>query len=380
MVKPQRLIEDFTLFASTSSPSFSEGAFAELLRERLETMGAQVLFDDSAQRTGSDTGNLIARFVGTIPDAAPFLLSAHLDVVSPAKGVIPLLEDGVFRSAGATVLGADDKSGIVEILEALRILKEQGIPHGPIELVLTVCEEVGLLGAKELDFSLIRARRGLALDTTGVDILIHRAPAANRMRFRVLGREAHAGIAPETGISAIEVAARAIAPMRLGRIDEETTANLGTIAGGLAGNIVPRELWVEGEVRSHNPEKLSAQTAHMCECFEEAARQSEKIIDGMPVRAEIEMELNSDYPAMHVPLDSPLVSLVQQAASSIGRPLSVRAGGGGSDANIFNARGIETLILATGMSRVHSVDESVSVADMEAVSRHLVEILSRAWS
>jgi len=380
MVNAQRLIDEFALLAALSSPSRSEGAIAAVLKQRLESMGAQVLFDGSAPRTGSDTGNLIARFAGSLEGADSFLLSGHMDVVEPARGVRPVLSDGVFRSSGDTVLGADDKSGLVEILEAIRVLKEQGIAHGPIEVVITVCEEVGLLGAKELDFSLIRSRRGLALDTTGADILIHRAPAANRMLFRVLGRESHAGIAPEAGLSAIEVAAKAIASMRLGRIDEETTANLGIISGGLAGNIVPREVCVEGEARSHDPRKLEMQTEHMRACFEEAARAGEKQIEGERVRAKVEMDITNDYPAMHVPLDSPLVQLVSKAAERAGRRLSIRAGGGGSDANIFNARGIETLILATGMTRVHSVEECVSVADMCAVTAHLVEILAGAWS
>ncbi|WP_305044560.1 M20/M25/M40 family metallo-hydrolase [Geoalkalibacter sp.] len=378
MINQARIGEEFARLAAIASPSFGEGEIARYLQDRLTRLGGQVRFDGAAARIQGQSGNLIAYFPAAGRDTQPLMLSVHMDTVEPAAGVRPVLRDGVFTSAGDTVLGADDKAGIAEIIEALEVMRERDIPRGPVEVVVTVCEEVGLLGAKHLDFSLIRSRRGLALDTSGVDLAIHRAPCANKLRIEVLGREAHAGIAPERGISAIEVASRAIAAMRLGRIDEETTANIGTISGGQATNIVAKRVVLEGEARSHDPQRLEAQTEHMVGCFTEAAREMRKEIDGALVAAEVNWEIISDYPRMHVPLDAPVVRLVQDAGQALGRPIKVRSAGGGSDANIFNAQGIETLILGTGMTNVHTLDESVSIADMTQVAELLVEILRRA--
>lgn len=374
MIDSRRITEEFARLAAIASPSGREGEIARYLAGRFRRLGAEVFFDDAGESAGSQSGNLIARFPGTRP-GAPLMLSAHMDTVEPADGVRPVLKDGVFTSAGETILGADDKAGIAEIIEALEVVREEGIPHPPLEVVVTVCEEIGLAGAKALDPRLLSARRGFALDTSGVDLLIHRAPCANKLRFEVLGRESHAGIAPEKGVSAIEVAARAVAAMRLGRIDEETTANIGTIRGGQATNIVPRRVVIEGEARSHDPEKLARQTEHMISSFEEAARQLEREIDGETVRAEVRSEVLSDYPLMAVPREAPVIRLAEEAAARLGRTLEVKGAGGGSDANIFNGHGIETVILGTGMTRVHSVEESVAVEDMVKVAELLVEII-----
>jgi tripeptide aminopeptidase len=378
MINPQRLAEEFFRLAAIASPAFREGAISRYLVERFERLGASVVEDDSAAVTGSESGNLIAFIPARSGSTEPLLLSVHMDTVGPAEGVEPVLRDGVFTSAGETILGADDKAGIAEIIEALEVVREQGIEHGPIEVVITVCEEVGLLGAKHLDFSRITARRSLALDTSGVDRLINTAPGANKMRFEITGLESHAGIAPEKGISAIEVAARGIAAMRLGRVDHETTANIGTIQGGQATNIIPRRVVLEGEARSHDEAKLAAQTAHMVACLEEAARQAERIIDGERAAVSVRKEVLSDYPRMAVAPDAPIVRLARQAAERLGRSLEIWDGGGGSDANIFNSHGIETVILGTGMTRVHSIEESVSVADMVRVAELLVEVIRLA--
>jgi tripeptide aminopeptidase len=378
MINPQRLAEEFSRLAAIASPAFREGAISRYLVERFERLGASVVEDDSAAVTGSESGNLIASIPARGGSGEALLLSVHMDTVGPAEGVDPVLRDGVFTSAGETILGADDKAGIAEIIEALEVIREQGVEHGPIEVVITVCEEVGLLGAKHLDFGRISARRGLALDTSGVDRLINTAPGANKMRFEITGRESHAGIAPEKGISAIEVAARGIAAMRLGRVDHETTANIGTIQGGQATNIIPRRVVLEGEARSHDEAKLAAQTAHMVACLEQAARQAERIIDGEPAIVTVRKEVISDYPRMAVGLDAPIVQLSRQAAERLGRNLEVRDGGGGSDANILNSHGIETVILGTGMTRVHSIEESVAVADMVRVAELLVEVIRLA--
>lgn len=378
MINTARIAAEFARLAAISSPSRREGAISRYLVQRLEGLGAEVLMDDAGPRAGGESGNLIARFPARGKECAALMVSVHMDTVEPADGVVPVLTDGVFTSAGETILGADDKAGIAEIIEALEVIREAQIPHGPLEVVVTVCEEIGLLGAKLLNPKLIQARRGIALDTSGVDLVIHRAPAANKLRFEILGLEAHAGIAPDKGISAIEVAARAIAAMPLGRIDEETTANIGTINGGQATNIVAKKVVIEGEARSHDAAKLARQTQTMVTCFEQAARAAARQIDGVLVTPEVRIEVLSDYPLMHVPRRSGILSLIETAAGRLGRSLEVKGAGGGSDANIFNSHGIETVILGTGMTDVHTLNESVRVDDMEQVARLLVEIIREA--
>jgi len=375
MIDQERLAAEFARMAAIASPPRGEGGMARYLAERFAALGAEVVFDGAGERVGGETGNLVARFPGR---GEPLMLSVHMDTVEPCIGVTPLLRDGVFTSAGETVLGADDKAGIAELIEAIEVLQAAAIPHPPLEVVVTICEEIGLVGAKEFDYALISARRGLALDTSGVDLVINRAPAANKLRFEITGRESHAGIAPEKGLSAIEVAGRGIAAMRLGRIDAETTANLGTIAGGQATNIVAKSVVVEGEARSHDAAKLAAQTAHMVDCFEAAARASAREIDGRLVQARLKTEILADYPLMNVAAEAPILTLLRSAAGNLGRSLEIRAAGGGSDANIFNGHGIETVIVGTGMTNVHTVDESVSVADMVRVAELLVETLRLA--
>lgn len=378
MINSERLSAEFARLAAIASPSRREGAISRYLTARLQGLGAEVTMDDAGFRAESESGNLIARFPARGKQCTPLMVSVHMDTVEPADGVVPVLRDGVFTSAGETILGADDKAGIAEIIEALEVLREAAIPHGPLELVVTICEEIGLLGAKLLDPRLIQARRGIALDTSGVDRVIHRAPCANKLRFEIQGREAHAGIAPEKGISAIEVAARAIAAMPLGRIDEETTANIGSINGGQATNIVAKKVVIEGEARSHDVAKLGRQTERMVACFKQAAREAAREIDGEMVVPEVRVEVLSDYPLMHVSRQAGILTLIETAAARLGRKLEVKAAGGGSDANIFNSHGIETVILGTGMTDVHTVNESVRVDDMVQVAQLLVEIIREA--
>ena len=378
MINRQRLSDEFARLAAITSPPLREGAIARYLAERFAALGAEVLFDRADQAAGGEIGNLIASFPPAGRDAEPLLLSMHMDTVEPGGEVMPVLNDGVFTSASGTILGADDKAGIAELIEALEVVREQGIARGPLEVVVTIAEEIGLVGAKHLDYSLLRARYGFALDTTGMGHMVLRAPGANRLRVEILGREAHAGVAPEQGLSAIQTAALALAEMRLGRIDMETTANFGKIEGGVACNIVPGRVFLEGEARSHDPAKLAEQTTHMVDCFERAAERMARTIDGVPMRPQLQIDIQPDYPRMAVSAEASVVRLAQAAATAAGQQLAIKLGGGGSDANIFNAHGIETIILATGMRDVHSAKESVAVDDMVTVAELLVEIIRRA--
>ncbi len=377
MINQQRVSDEFMRQAAIDSPSFHEAAIAEYLQKSFEKLGATVEFDDAGKKIGSDSGNLIARIPGK-KSGEPLLLSAHMDTVTPAKDVTPVLKDGIFTSAGDTILGGDDKSGIVEIIEAITVLNEQEIPYVSLEIVISICEEQGLLGAKQLDFSQFKAKRAIALDTRGTDIVINRAPAANRFKIDVFGHEAHAGVCPEAGISAIQIASRAIARMNLGRIDKETTANIGTIHGGMASNIIPGQISLRGEVRSHNIDKLSRQTESIIASVEEEVRNGAITINGESVQARMALEIIDDYPPMQVADHAEILQLICEAGEAINRPQQVLSAGGGSDANIFNSNGIEMVIMGTGMEKVHTIDEYISLADMVKTSELLIEVIRKA--
>jgi tripeptide aminopeptidase len=289
--------------------------------------------------------------------------------------VRPIVDGDIIRSDGTTVLGGDDKSGIAIICEVIRTLQEQRIPHGDIDVLFTICEEFGLLGAKHLDVSALRANAGIVLDSDAVECLFTRAPAANAMEFIVQGREAHAGMAPERGISAIKVAAEAIAAMRLGRIDDETTANLGLISGGMAVNIIPNRVVIRGEARSHDEAKLQAQTAHMRQCFEEAAARHAVTVDGVRTAARVDADVERQYDRMHVPDGSRIVRLVLDAGSRLGYTVRTMGMGGGCDANILNRKGVEVANLGTGMRDIHTVHEWLDVTEMVRSARIILEIV-----
>jgi tripeptide aminopeptidase len=375
-VMTARLVDDFLALVRISSPSRREAGVAQWLRQTLTGMGVRADVDDAGEKIGGDTGNVLAQFPGTAPDAPPLLLCAHMDTVAPCEKVTPVRDGDVIRTDGTSVLGGDDKAGVAAILEAVRLVRERGIPHGPIDVLFTIAEEQGLIGAKYFDIGRLRARAGVVLDCDGVDALILEGPAANRATFTVHGLEAHAGLAPEEGISAIKVAGEAIAAMRLGRIDEETTANLGVIQGGLAGNIVPNRVTIRGEARSRSDAKLEAQTRHMVECFENAARRYDVTVEGRHHVARVEARVDRDYDPLRVRTDSGIARLVRQAVEGRGRTLTVRPTGVGCDANVFNGRhGLEVANLGCGMRQIHTVNEWIDVKDLTATATTLVEML-----
>lgn len=373
MIKPQRMAETFMELVKIDSLSRSEARLAADLQKRLEALGAETCFDQAHLAIGGDTGNLIARFAGNRP-CPPLMLNAHMDTVGPGNGIKPILEDGVFTSDGTTILGADDKSAIAILLEILTVITEHDLPHGPLEVVLTVCEEVGLLGAKHLDFDLITARLGYALDATDTEGIVTRAPAANRLVFKVHGKDAHAGAAPENGINAIWLASRAIASQAIGRVDRETTCNIGVIEGGMATNIVPNLVTVRGEVRSHNEEKLEQVTTTLVKGFESAVAAYPKPDPESPLPS-LEVSVEKDFSATFIPDDHPVVTLAQQAAANLGRSLRSKATGGGADANVFFQKGIMTGVLGTGMRDMHTVRENVRLDDMLRTAELVLEII-----
>jgi len=377
MINEKRLSQYFLNLVSIDSVSRCEGGMARYIKSQLESLGKEVIeviIDNTGQKLQSETGNLIAKLKGGMKGVPPLLFNAHLDTVQPGKGVEVEFLDGTFRSKGDTILGADDKSAIAIMLEILNVLREESISHGDLEIVFTVCEEVGLLGSKNLDYSLLMAPYGYTLDVSSTSSIVNKAPAANRVRFKVHGLEAHAGVCPEAGINAIAVASDAISKIKLGRIDEETTANIGIIKGGMAINIIPNLVEIEGEVRSHSQKKLDHYTGHMQKTFEIAAGacQRDTSKGTLPY---VETSVERDYPMMVVDHDHPVVKLASKAAQKLGKALETKSTGGGSDANIFNSKGITTVLLGTGMQEVHTTKEYIKLKDMVESAQLILEII-----
>jgi tripeptide aminopeptidase len=374
-VNRDRLVRLFLELVQIDSLSRHERDVALRLQRELEATGAVCRYDNAGERVGGNTGNLVATIPGTARDIPPLLLSAHMDTVGPGEGVRPIVENDIIRTDGTTVLGGDDKSGCAIICEVLRRLYEQHIPHGPLDVVFTICEEAGMQGARHLDLSLISAKEGLVYDSDSPGFLIVRAPGAVALRFTVKGLEAHAGVAPERGISAIRIAAEAIAVMRLGRIDNETTANLGVIEGGRAINIVPNQVTVRGEARSRDAAKLKTQIDHMVECFRQAVASAKLDVDGQHFEASLDYSVSPIYDGLNIPEDAPLVTRVIEAARRVGRILKPEGTGGGCDANIFNRRGLVVANLGTGMRDIHTVRESLDIKDMIATAEVTLELI-----
>ena len=371
-INRERLAQTFVTLCELSSPSRKEQNVALYLKDTFSSLGADfIVEDDSAVHTGSECGNLIIRINGTT-DSAPVFFACHMDTVQPGSGVEVKRSGDIFTSRGDTILGGDDKSGIAPLIELITLLKENDTTHRTIELIFTTCEEVGLLGAKAFDYSPLKARFGYALDSNGIDKVIIGAPAANRMRIDVHGTASHAGINPEEGVSAFLVAAKALTKLKFGRIDEESTANIGIMKGGVATNIIPEHLMLRGEVRSHSMDKLAAFTKEIETTFKEAAA-------GWPVedeskRPSVDLRVEADYPAMRLSEDDPVIKTVLSAGEKLGREISLVIAGGGSDANIYNGYGLSTAIIATGMDKVHTTDERLDLNDMVSLTELLFTI------
>jgi tripeptide aminopeptidase len=374
MINQERIKNLLLELIQIDSHSREERDVALLIKKYCEEMGADVEIDDAGSKVGGNTGNVIARFKGTI-EGAPLMMAAHMDTVVPGKGVKPIIEGDIIRTDGTTVLGGDDKSGCAVIIETIRCLQEQNIPYTDIEAIFTICEEVGLLGAKNVDVSKLKSKIGIVFDSDDPGFLFTKGPSQNYIDIKIHGLESHAGVAPEDGISAIIIAAEAIAGMKLGRIDDETTANIGIINGGMATNIIPNLVELRGEARSHNAEKLKAQCDHIVSRFEEAASKYEVTVGGKTTKAHIESKVELSYSAMDVSDDSDVVKLVVGAASRLGKVVKTLASGGGCDANVFNQKGIQCANLGTGMRAIHTVNEWLDVKDMYESAEITMEIL-----
>src|SRR3989339_549093 len=352
MINKRRLIKTFIDLVKLDSLSLREQKAAEYLRKYLKRYHLRLR--ELGRPPGGEIGNLACHLPGRGPR---LLLNAHIDTVSPGKGIRPTKRGRYIRSDGTTILGADNKAGVAAILEIIAILIEKNIPHPPLDILFTVAEEIGLIGAKAISQDELKADYGLVLDGGDINKIINQAPTQDNLFVTIVGKAAHAGIHPEEGINAIKVASAAIAKMKLGRIDQETTANIGLIRGGKATNIIPEEVELKGEARSHNLIKLKKQVAQMKNLLQASSRQA-----GAKCRIQVERMYNS----FRIEPEHQLVARVAKAMRQENIKPQITKTGGGSDANIFNELGIPSIILGVGADHVHTKKEQILMSDLVA--------------
>jgi tripeptide aminopeptidase len=362
----------FVELARVPSPSGEERAVADRVIDYLRGLAVPVDEDDAGGRIDSTIGNLYAR-VEPNGGGTPLFFCAHLDTVPPEGPLEPVVDDGVVRNAGGTILGADNKSAVAAMLEATRRMVAENSPHGGIELLFTPKEEVGLRGAAAFDHERLNARVGYVYDHAGpVGEVILGAPFQCKLDVAFHGRAAHSGMYPEEGRSAISAAARAIADLRLGRLDDETTANVGTIRGGSARNIVPERCFFEAEARCHDERKLGELVEEMFETI---------MFAGQLAECDVETQVDPSARGYLFKREDEPVRLAAAALERVGVQPTYGLSGGGADANVFNERGLQCLNLANGMTDIHTPDERIAIADLERmvdVTLALVEVARNA--
>lgn len=351
----ERMVKQFMEMVQIESESGEEAEMIEYLRKEFRKLGAEAQKDSY--------GNLIAKLPAKGCEVKkPILLSCHADTVKPGKGIKPVLKDGVIRSGGETILGADDKAGIAEMLEVLRIAEL----HPPIEVAISRQEEVGLLGVKNLDFSQISAKRGFLLDNDTLDTIVIGGPSYFAIDVEIKGRSAHAGMEPEKGINAILAASKAIVILPLGRLDKETTANVGVIRGGLVRNGVPETAAFLAECRSLNHEKGQKLAEEMVKLI------TEQVVS---IGAQANISVNNLCRAVTIPENAWSVQVAKKALQTVGIEAETTFITGFTDASIYNNMGIEMAVVGIGARLEHSLEEHIYVDDMQKALAMLLEIL-----
>ena len=359
----------FTELAAISSPPGEERPVADRVLKYLRDLGLEPNEDDTGPQIGSTMGNVFARIEGT-GEGTPIFLCAHLDTVPPEGPIEPVVADGVVRNAAGTILGADNKAAVAVMLDAARRLLAENRPHAGLELLFTPKEEVGLLGAGAFDHTRLRAGVGFVYDQAApIGEIVLGAPHSHSMEVRFHGRAAHAGMYPEEGRSAIAAAAKAIADFRLGRLDEETSANVGVIEGGTAGNVIPEWCRFLAEARSHDERKLAEVVREMMETVAFAATVAE---------CDVETEVHKSYTGYRFKRDDLPVRLAARGLEACGYEPRLELTGGGADANVFNERGLQCVNLANGMTNIHTPEEEIAVADLEAMVEVTLALIDAA--
>ena len=365
----KKVLDYFLELVQIDSESLCEGAIAAYLRAELECLGAEVYLDNAQEFTGGECGNVIGWFAGA-PEIEPLFLCAHIDTVKPGKGVVPVIDGDRILSAGNTILGADDKSGIAMILAVISEYLEKGSLPAPLEIVFTVSEEIGLLGAKALDIEKLRSKRGFALDGNKLGEVVKASPSQAGWQAKFIGKAVHAGIEPENGVNSIRAAAAAVLAIRDGRIDEVTTMNIGKINGGRATNIVCEETEIAGEIRSHNNAKLEELSQQVREAFERTAKEFD---------CKLEFELQLSFESMQIDENDELVKISEAAYQQAGVEQKLVVNGGGSDANVFAGKGLKTAVVGTGMQKIHSTKEYILLDDLQR-GKDWLQNLIKLWS
>jgi tripeptide aminopeptidase len=356
VINEERLVKLFKDLCLINAPALQEKDCFDFVFNHLKAMGLEVSEDDAGKKIGGNSNNIIAWLKGNKPSASKIFLSAHLDTVEPTAGLTIEEKDGVFYSSSDTILGADDKGGMAPAIEAVQCLMESRAPHGDVCLLFSVAEEIGLKGAEALDIQSLGLDFGYVLDTgPPVGTFVTRTATHDKLDITIIGKPAHAGKDPEKGINAIQVASSAIAGMRMGRIGPETTANLGIISGGTGVNVVCAQVKIRAEARSTSVEELDKQVGHMIQRFEEAARQW---------GAEVKIDHERHYDSYNIPAESKVVQVAQAASRGMGFDPVLRTTLGGSDANVYNAKGVPCIVVATGMDKIHTHDEYISRKDL----------------
>jgi len=367
MVQTDRIVNEFIKMASMDAPTGAERPVADYCTAALQAMGFTGEEDNAGEILGGNCGNLYAFLPGT---GDPILFSCHTDTVVPCLGKrITMDSDGTIHAAGDTILGADDVAGIAEIFEGVRSVLEDGAHHRPIEVVLSVSEEKKLRGAKEFDFSRVQAKEGYILDVDGpLGTAVIAAPRSYRFLATVHGRAAHAALSPELGINAAVIASTAISRLNWGRLDADTTSNVGIIRVEGATNIVPATCYLECEVRSLAPEKADARIDEMKQAFEQAAAEFGGTVD---------LEIIFSYEAYQIDPADPVVKRFEDACRQLGITPVLTRSCGGSDNNIYTPKGFHGIVVAPGMHEIHGVNEHTSAQELTTMAK-MVEILIKA--
>lgn len=367
MINEKRLLDTFLEYVRIDSETRNEKAMGEKLAADLEALGFEVRTDKAGEGFDSNGFNVRAYLEGSL-GGEPTIFCSHMDTVKPGNGIRPIITDGVIHTDGSTILGGDDKGGIASIMEAVRVIKEKNLPCRNTEIVFTIGEEGGMNGVKNMDYSMLTSKQALVFDSSGdVGKVINCGPGQIKIVAVITGRSAHAGLAPETGISAIQVAAKGIAKMNLLRIDEETTCNIGTLKSEYATNIVPEKAELIAEVRSRNLDKLNSQAEHIKNCLQEACDEA---------GAKLEIELLTNYVSYNVPEDDPLIGRVMESVERLGYKKQITKGGGGSDANVMQLHGIKAIVLGTGMTKVHTTAETLKIEDLNRCAELALDLMT----
>jgi len=358
MINNERLIKRFEKYVKVNSETGNEKEFSDLIVKELEDLGLSVKRDNAGEKIGSNSSNIYCLVKGEGDKSR--IYSSHMDTVKPGIDIKPVIEEGYIKSSGDTILGGDDKAGISVVMEALTTIIENNERHNTIEVIFTISEEGGLNGSKNLDYSMISSKKGYVFDSGGeVGTIINQAPSQKKLRVEIIGEPAHAGGDPEKGISAINVGAEAISKMKLLRIDEETTANIGTFKAEGATNIVNPKAYIEAEIRSLSEEKLNKQTKHMIETLEKTADK---------YNAKVKIDIEHLYSAYKYSNNDSLIEEVEKVMEKLNIKANKKSSGGGSDTNIFYENGIKTVNLGIGGNHAHTLKENLKIEDFQKLA------------